>query len=188
MGLVNILEASRTCYSVRTVVNATTDKVYEERITTDGYRESDPLGGHDPYSSSKACAELVSGCYRKSFFNAGPRMATARAGNVIGGGDWAEDRLVPDLVRAAVTGRSLKIRNPAATRPWQHALEPLSGYLRLGQMLLDDEQYADAWNFGPDGEGERSVLKVATYFAKHGPGLASKPTMAAILTKRRCCI
>ena len=187
MGLINILEASRTCNSVRAIVNATTDKVYEDHVTADGYREPDPLGGHDPYSSSKACAEIVSSCYRKSFFDAGPRLATARAGNVIGGGDWAEDRLVPDLVRAAVAGHSLKIRNPAATRPWQHALEPLSGYLRLGQMLLDDEQFADAWNFGPDSEGERRVVEVATMLCKAWPHLSietdngSHPHEAALL-------
>ncbi|MEO8003028.1 MAG: CDP-glucose 4,6-dehydratase [Arenimonas sp.] len=171
MGLINILEASRHCSSVRAIVNATTDKVYEDHITVDGYRETDALGGHDPYSSSKACAEIVSSCYRKSFFNAGCRLATARAGNVIGGGDWAEDRLVPDLVRAAVTGHALKIRNPAATRPWQHALEPLSGYLNLGQKLLEDDQFADAWNFGPESEGERSVREIAGILCKSWPNL-----------------
>jgi len=168
MGLINILEASRNCASVRVIVNATTDKVYEDHLTRDGYSESDPLGGHDPYSSSKACAEIVSSCYRKSFFNAaGPRLATARAGNVIGGGDWAEHRLVPDLVRAAVAGSALKIRNPASTRPWQHVLEPLSGYLRLGEKLLEDAQFADAWNFGPESEGERSVQEIASILCKY---------------------
>jgi CDP-glucose 4,6-dehydratase len=171
MGLIHILEASRDCSSVRAIVNATTDKVYEDQFTSNGYRESDLLGGHDPYSSSKACAEIVSSCYRKSFFNAGPRLATARAGNVIGGGDWAEDRLVPDLVRAAIAGNALKIRNPTATRPWQHALEPLSGYLRLGQKLLEDAQFADAWNFGPESEGERSVQEIASILCNSWPNL-----------------
>jgi CDP-glucose 4,6-dehydratase len=171
MGLISILEASRNCSSVRAIVNATTDKVYEDHVTSEGYSESDSLGGHDPYSSSKACAEIVSSCYRKSFFNAGPRLATARAGNVIGGGDWAEDRLVPDLIRAAVAGHRLKIRNPAATRPWQHALEPLSGYLCLGQKLLEDAQFADAWNFGPEREVERSVQEIATILCKSWPNL-----------------
>jgi len=172
MGLINILEASRDCSSVRAIVNATTDKVYEDHQAGDAYSESDPLGGHDPYSSSKACAEIVSSSYRKSFFSAaGPRLATARAGNVIGGGDWAQDRLIPDLVRAAVAGHSLKIRNPNATRPWQHALEPLSGYLSLGQKLLEDARFADAWNFGPESEGERSVREIAGILCKSWPNL-----------------
>lgn len=172
MGLVYLLEAVRDCPSVRTVVNVTTDKVYEERVVHGGYRETDPLGGHDPYSSSKACAEIVSASYHKSFFGLGhdelaPRLATARAGNVIGGGDWAEDRLVPDLVRAAVTGNPLKIRNPNSTRPWQHVLDPLSGYLRLGQALLQDSRYADSWNFGPDRKSERSVQDVVSLLCTH---------------------
>jgi len=162
-GLVNLLEAVRGCASVRVVVNATTDKVYAEHATDSGYRETDPLGGHDPYSSSKACAELVTECYRKSYFEAGrddssaPRVATARAGNVIGGGDWAEDRIVPDLVRAAMTGRPLVVRSPDAVRPWQHVLEPLSGYLRLGQQLWDAPGATGSWNFGPGPAGEISV-------------------------------
>ncbi|MEO6172680.1 MAG: CDP-glucose 4,6-dehydratase, partial [Arenimonas sp.] len=176
MGLVNLFEAIRQCPSVRVIVNATTDKVYEEHAPASGYDEQDPLGGHDPYSSSKACAEIVSACYRKSFFHLNaegfsPRLATARAGNVFGGGDWAEDRLVPDLVRAVVSGEAIEIRNPNATRPWQHVLEPLSAYLRLGQMLLQDSVYADAWNFGPNKEDERSVKEVATLLSQHWPGL-----------------
>lgn len=177
MGLINLLEAVRACPSVRVLVNATTDKVYEEHVGHDGYRETDPLGGHDPYSSSKACAEIVSACYRKSFFQhddgrgCAMRLATARAGNVIGGGDWAEDRLVPDLIRAASSGQSLRIRNPAAKRPWQHVLEPLSGYLRLGQALLDSEHYAGAWNFGPGSDGELFVQELITRFADAVPAL-----------------
>jgi len=185
MGLVNLLEAVRACPSVRAVVNATTDKVYQDHAGGIGYRETDPLGGHDPYSSSKACAELVSACYRKSFFDHddgrgfGPKLATARAGNVIGGGDWAEDRLVPDLVRAGVSGQALKIRNPDATRPWQHVLEPLSGYLRLGHALLGNDRTADAWNFGPGREGEVSVRELASRFSASWPALRIEPDRQA---------
>lgn len=177
MGLVNVLEAVRNCPCVRVVVNATTDKVYADEVSHTGYCESDPLGGHDPYSTSKACAELVSDCYRKSYLNLDDgrgfpvRLATARAGNVIGGGDWAEDRLVPDLVRAGLSGRALQLRHPGATRPWQHVLEPLSGYLRLGQLLWDDESLSTAWNFGPDDSGEISVQEIVLRFNRHWPGL-----------------
>jgi CDP-glucose 4,6-dehydratase len=137
MGTVNVLEAVRTSPSVEAVVVVTSDKCYENREVPTPYREDDPLGGHDPYSSSKAAAELVTSAYRRSYLSgpAGPRVASARAGNVIGGGDWGEDRLVPDLVRAAVSHGTLSLRNPAATRPWQHVLSPLSGYLVLAQAL-----------------------------------------------------
>ena len=176
MGLINLFEAVRQSSTVRAIVNATTDKVYKDRPTIDGYGETDPLGGHDPYSSSKACAEIVSACYRKSFFNLStdgfsPRLATARAGNVIGGGDWAEDRLVPDLVHAAITGKLLNIRNPDATRPWQHVLEPLSAYLRLGQLLLEQDGYADAWNIGPDSVDERSVNDLVALLSASWPSI-----------------
>jgi len=169
MGLVNLFEAVRACPSVRVLVNATTDKVYADRIGPEGCCETDPLGGHDPYSSSKACAELVSDCYRKSFFNTPDSacIATARAGNVIGGGDWAEDRLVPDLVRAAISGQALKVRNPDAIRPWQHVLEPLSGYLRLGQCLWSDASFAGAWNFGPGAASEISVRSLTKQLSAH---------------------
>ena len=170
MGLIHVLQAVRACRSVRVMVNATTDKVYAEQATATGYCESASLGGHDPYSSSKACAELVSDCWRKSFFAAkesNVRLATARAGNVIGGGDWAEDRLVPDLVRAATTGQALFVRNPGAIRPWQHVLEPLSGYLRLAQLLWDDASLARAWNFGPGKEGEIRVDDLIARLASH---------------------
>lgn len=175
MGLVNLLDAVRECPSVRVLVNATTDKVYADNTSQDGYREGDPLGGHDPYSSSKACAELVSDCYRKSYFSAenpGARIATMRAGNVIGGGDWAEDRLVPDLVRAAISGQPLRIRNPNAIRPWQHVLEPLSGYLRLGQCLWTDATLAGAWNLGPGTSGELSVQLLAERLGAHWNALS----------------
>lgn len=177
VGLVNLLESIRHCPSVRVVVNATTDKVYADNASATGYRETDPLGGHDPYSTSKACAELVSDSYRKCFFNADDgrgfsvRLATARAGNVIGGGDWAEDRLVPDLIRAGLSGHALNIRHPGATRPWQHVLDPLSGYLRLGQVLWNSERYAEAWNFGPGLAGEISVQELASRFREHWPSL-----------------
>lgn len=181
MGLVNLLQAIRTCPSVRVLVNATTDKVYEDHANNAGYRETDSLGGHDPYSSSKACAELVSACYRKSFFSQDDgrgfsiHLATARAGNVIGGGDWAEDRLVPDLMRAGTSCQPLKIRNPGATRPWQHVLDPLSGYLRLGHALLDSERYIGAWNFGPGSDGELSVQELASRFTACWPALRIEP-------------
>lgn len=170
MGLTHLLESVRTCPSVRVFINATTDKVYAEQPKAAGYREDDPLGGHDPYSSSKACAELVSACYRKSFFDTGGtgvRLATARAGNVIGGGDWAEDRLIPDLVRSCDAQQPVLLRNPAAVRPWQHVLEPLSGYLRLGQCLWQDQKLASAWNFGPDSNGEISVGNLVERAGRH---------------------
>lgn len=172
-GLVNLFEALRSCESVRAVVNATTDKVYREPAPAQGYAEDHPLGGHDPYSASKACAELVSDCYRGSWFAiAGkPRLATARAGNVIGGGDWAEDRLVPDLVRAAAGATPLRIRHPDAVRPWQHVLEPLSGYLRLGQALLEGEAVEGAWNFGPVSGSTLSVAAMVARMQARWPGI-----------------
>lgn len=187
-GLLNLLEAVRGCTSVRVLINATTDKVYAERSTPSGYCEADPLGGHDPYSTSKACAELITDCYRKSYFHDNdPRLATARAGNVIGGGDWAEDRLVPDLVRAANNAKALQIRNPSAVRPWQHVLEPLSGYLLLGQRLWSDASLVGAWNFGPGTGSEISVETLVTRLAAHWPALhiehdnSTHPHEAAIL-------
>lgn len=151
MGTAHVLEAARRTPSVRAVVVVTSDKCYRETGSIWGYRESDPLGGHDPYSASKAAAELVTGAWRDSFGNepGAPLIASARAGNVIGGGDWAKDRLVPDLWRAARAGTRAEIRNPAAVRPWQHVLEPLAGYLMLGERLLaGDTRVAEAWNFG----------------------------------------
>jgi CDP-glucose 4,6-dehydratase len=189
-GLINLFEAVRACSSVRVLVNATTDKVYADLARPEGYRETDSLGGHDPYSSSKACAELVSDCYRKSYFNSPDptvRIATARAGNVIGGGDWAEDRLVPDLVRAAASNQTLRIRNPAAVRPWQHVLEPLSGYLRLGQQLWNNADFIGSWNFGPGAAGEVSVQQLTVQLGVRWPILriehdqAAQPHEATIL-------
>jgi CDP-glucose 4,6-dehydratase len=157
MGTVNVLESVRRCNSVRAVVVITTDKCYENKEWVWPYRESDRLGGYDPYSNSKACAELVVSAYRNSFFppahydRHGLAIASARAGNVIGGGDWAEDRLVPDIMRAFAANQVLTIRSPKAVRPWQHVLEPLSGYLKLAEKLCEaGVQYGDAWNFGPE--------------------------------------
>ena len=159
MGTVHVLEAARQCRSVKSLVNVTTDKCYENREWVWGYREDEPMGGYDPYSSSKGCVELVSAAYRKSFFvDAGIAMATARAGNVIGGGDWACDRLIPDILRALQAGEPVAIRNPHATRPWQHVLEPLSGYLVLAERLvIEGQAYAEGWNFGPHDEDARAV-------------------------------
>ena len=159
MGTVNLLEAVRATPGVRAVVNVTSDKCYENREWVWGYREHEPMGGHDPYSSSKGCAELVTAAYRRSFFNqAGIALASARAGNVIGGGDWAVDRLIPDFLRAADAGETLKIRSPHAIRPWQHVLEPLRGYLMLAERLyVEGDKAAEPWNFGPANEDARPV-------------------------------
>jgi len=159
MGTVHVLDAVRRTPGVRAVVNVTTDKCYENREWAWGYREDEPMGGHDPYSNSKGCAELVSSAYRRSYFQQGrPALATARAGNVIGGGDWAVDRLVPDILRAFERGEPVVIRNPHSTRPWQHVLEPLAGYLTLAQKLWDGgAEYAEGWNLGPRDEDARPV-------------------------------
>lgn len=165
MGTVHLLEAARQTDSVRVVVNVTTDKCYENKEWHWGYRENEPMGGYDPYSSSKGCAELVTSAFRNSYFNLSERalgLASARAGNVIGGGDWAEDRLVPDLMTACAEGRTLKIRYPHAVRPWQHVLEPLSGYLQLAQALyLEPHKFAEAWNFGPEDADAKPVSWIA---------------------------
>lgn len=160
MGTVNLLEACRLQQSVKAVVIATSDKVYANKEWDWGYRENDELDGLDPYSASKVCIEHVIKCYRTQFF---PMIATARAGNVIGGGDWAEKRLIPDIARATAEGREVEIHTPKATRPWQFVLEPLAGYLMLGQKLLEGKQeFATNWNFGPDGEMTvLDILKVA---------------------------
>lgn len=161
MGTVHVLEAARHCPNLRAIVNVTTDKCYENKERELGYREDEPMGGHDPYSNSKGCAELVTSAYRKSFLNE-IGLATARAGNVIGGGDWALDRLVPDLVTACVDQRTLQIRYPNAIRPWQHVLEPLSGYLHLAEKLYHSpNQYSEAWNFGPEASDAKPVAWIA---------------------------
>lgn len=168
MGTANILNSCRNVDTVKAIVIVTSDKCYENKEWVWGYRETEPMGGHDPYSASKGCAELVTSCFRRSFFNLADYgkthttlIATARAGNVIGGGDWAEDRLIPDMVRAVDKGIPVIIRNPHATRPWQHVLESLGGYLCLGERLWHgDKSVADAWNFGPTSEGIDTVLHV----------------------------
>lgn len=159
MGTVHVLEAARQAGCVKAIVNVTTDKCYENREWVWGYREDEPMGGHDPYSNSKGCSELVSSSYRRSFLaGEGIAMATARAGNVIGGGDWAVDRLVPDILRALGAKEPVQIRNPHAIRPWQHVLEPLSGYLVLAQRLYDRGQTdAEGWNFGPRDDDAKPV-------------------------------
>jgi CDP-glucose 4,6-dehydratase len=159
MGTVNVLDAVRHTEEVRAVINVTTDKVYENREWEWGYREDEPKGGRDPYSNSKACSELVTSAFRESFFGADSRVAvaTARAGNVIGGGDWGEDRLIPDIMRAAVDRQELMIRSPDAIRPWQHVLNPLSGYLKLAETLWESDEFADGWNFGPEDRDARPV-------------------------------
>jgi CDP-glucose 4,6-dehydratase len=174
MGTVNVLEACRQATSVKAIVNVTSDKCYENKEWVWGYRENDPMGGYDPYSASKGCSELVSAAYRNSFFNPddyGEKhqtlLASARAGNVIGGGDWAKDRIITDMMQAASMGETLLIRNPQSIRPWQHVLEPLSGYLLLGQKLLEGrKEYAEAWNFGPHDDGAITVLQVVKEMKK----------------------
>ena len=159
MGTVNLLEAARQSQTVGAIVNITTDKCYENKEWLWAYRENDRLGGHDPYSASKACAELIACSYRKSFLALNKNhLASVRAGNVIGGGDWASDRLIPDFLRAIDAGKTLRVRSPHSVRPWQHVLEPLAGYLTLAQKLYEEgDEYADAWNFGPKEEDSRSV-------------------------------
>jgi CDP-glucose 4,6-dehydratase len=164
MGTVNVLEAVRGTGSVKAVVNITSDKCYENREWAWGYRENEAMGGYDPYSNSKGCAELVTAAYRNSYFHPdkykehGVALASGRAGNVIGGGDWAEDRLIPDIMRAITQGKPVNIRNPHAIRPWQHVLEPLSGYLLLAQKLYEEgASYAEGWNFGPNNEDAKPV-------------------------------
>jgi CDP-glucose 4,6-dehydratase len=173
VGTAQVLDACREARSLRAIVVVTTDKCYENREWAWGYRENDALGGHDPYSASKAGTELVAQSYRRAFFAEAnsPRLATARAGNVIGGGDWSEDRLIPDLVRALDAKSTLEIRSPKATRPWQHVLECLSGYLLLGERLVDDAAFAEAWNFGPDREGNRTVEEVLEAMRGEWPGV-----------------
>jgi CDP-glucose 4,6-dehydratase len=177
MGTVHVLEGTRTIDSVRATIVVTTDKCYENREREAGYSEGDPMGGHDPYSNSKGCAELVTSAYRQSFSTSHPQgnqIASARAGNVIGGGDWSEDRLIPDAIRAFEASKPLLIRNPQATRPWQHVLEPLSGYLILAQALYEKgAPFASGWNFGPRDEDNRSVQEVINLLISSGYDSAS---------------
>ena len=175
MGTVNILEAIRTegIGTVKSVIIVTSDKCYENKEWIWGYRENERMGGKDPYSNSKGCAELITASYRDSFFNAnkyeehGVAVASVRAGNVIGGGDWAQDRLIPDIINALERGVPIKIRNPTAVRPWQHVLEPLSGYMLLAKKLWNEGAiYAEGWNFGPNDEGSKNVLTIVEHIVE----------------------
>jgi CDP-glucose 4,6-dehydratase len=173
MGTVNVLDAVRTAGAgVRVVVNVTSDKCYENREWEWGYREEEPMGGHDPYSSSKGAAELLTAAFRRSFFSdpAGTRLASARAGNVIGGGDWGEDRLVPDIMRAALAGETVRVRNPNSIRPWQHVINPLSGYLVLAQAVWAEPENASGWNFGPPEQDARPVGWIVERLSELWPG------------------
>jgi CDP-glucose 4,6-dehydratase len=174
MGTVNLLEAVRRSPHARVVVNVTSDKCYQNREWEWAYREHEAMGGHDPYSSSKGCAELITDAFRRSFFAGedATRVASARAGNVIGGGDWAEDRLIPDLMRAALDGRTVPVRSPDSIRPWQHVLNPLAGYLTLAQALWSSADLADGWNFGPADEDARPVGWVVARIAEMWPRLS----------------
>ena len=179
LGTAHVLEACRLQPSVRAIVVITSDKCYENREWEWGYRETDRLGGYDPYSTSKAAAELVVSSYRNAFFDqpGSPLLASARAGNVIGGGDWSQDRLIPDAVRAIAAGATIAVRAPHATRPWQHVLESLSGYLCLGEKLLEGKrEFAQAWNFGPDTEGNCTVAELLTSFKSVWPALEWRVT------------
>lgn len=180
MGTVHLFDAVRKCPSVKAVINVTTDKCYDNKEWVWGYRETEPLGGFDPYSSSKACSELVTSAYRSSYFNPndhaghGVGIASARAGNVIGGGDWAPDRLVPDCIGAMLKGDPVVIRNPHAVRPWQHVLEPLSGYLLLAEKLYTEgPPYSEAWNFGPDNTDAKPVEWIVKKLCAKWGGKAS---------------
>jgi len=168
MGTANVLDAVRKSGSVRGVINVTSDKCYDNKEWIWGYRENDPMGGHDPYSASKGCAELVTSSYIKSFFSEGDTaVASVRAGNVIGGGDFAKNRLIPDMIRAFSAGKTVRIRSPHATRPWQHVLEPLHGYLMLAKKLFKEgHTFEGGWNFGPSDESTRTVGEVVTTFSE----------------------
>jgi CDP-glucose 4,6-dehydratase len=169
MGTVHLLESARHTSGLRSIVNVTTDKCYENKEWVWGYREDEPMGGYDPYSNSKGCAELVTAAYRRSFMtDKAINLASARAGNVIGGGDWALDRLVPDILRALQNDEPISIRHPKSIRPWQHVLEPLSGYLTLAQMLFGEDgyRYAEGWNFGPRQEDAKEVHWIANHMIR----------------------
>ena len=176
IGTAKVLEVARSCKNIKAITNITTDKCYENDGRTHGYTENDPMGGYDPYSSSKGCAELVAATYRRSFIQErGIGLASARAGNVIGGGDWANDRLIPDILRSFEKGEPVIIRNPTATRPWQHVLEPLSGYLILTQKLYEDhKKYSEGWNFGPNTNDVRSVEWILEEMISHWPNSSWK--------------
>ena len=200
MGTLKVFEASRKTLSVKAIVNITSDKAYENKEWIWGYRENDPMGGYDPYSASKGCAELVVNSYRNSYFNLSEYstkhnvlLASCRAGNVIGGGDWAQDRLITDIMLSVSRGDKVQIRSPHATRPWQHVLEPLSGYLAVGQKLLEGKkEFAEGWNFGPENEGSITVQKVVESVKKYWDKIeyeiakVEKPLHEANLLKLDC--
>ena len=171
IGTVKVLEAARSCSNLKIIVNVTTDKCYDNDGRLRGYKEEDPLGGSDPYSSSKACSELVTSAYRRSFFqHMGVGLASGRAGNVIGGGDWAEDRLIPDILKSFENNKPVIIRNPNATRPWQHVLEPLSGYLILAEkMYKNPGNYDESWNFGPNEQDIKPVRWILNKMIREWP-------------------
>ena len=188
MGTVNLLECVREVPTVRSVVNITTDKVYRNHEWPWGYRESDELDGHDPYSNSKSCSDLVTGCYRRSFFTEGPAVSTARAGNVIGGGDFAADRILPDCVRAVLAGQPIRVRNPGSTRPYQHVLEPLGAYLLIAREQYDSKKLSGAYNVGPAQEGCATTEDLVKLFcrcwgaeAKYIAGQTNGPHEAGLL-------
>jgi len=172
IGTAKVLQVARSCKNLKAIINITTDKCYENLGFDKSYKETDPMGGYDPYSSSKGCAELVASAYRSSFFDdLGIGIASVRAGNVIGGGDWAEDRLIPDILRSFQMTKPVKIRNPKATRPWQHVLEPLSGYLVLAQKLYyNNKEYSDGWNFGPKEQDVKPVGWILDNMLEYFPG------------------
>ena len=172
IGTAKVLEVARSCPNLKAIVNVTTDKCYENNKRSQGYKESDPMGGHDPYSSSKGCAELVASAYRRSFLkDLGVGLASVRAGNVIGGGDWANDRLIPDILRSFEKNESVVIRSPKSKRPWQHVLEPLSGYLILAEKLYENQvEYSEGWNFGPNEQDVKPVDWILEHMIKLWPG------------------
>jgi CDP-glucose 4,6-dehydratase len=169
MGTVNLLYAIKETKKSKVVINVTSDKCYENNESLEGYKENDPMGGYDPYSSSKGCSELITKSFRKSFFGSNSKnnvgLASVRAGNVIGGGDWGENRLIPDIIRGIKNKENIKIRNPNAIRPWQHVLDPLNGYINLAEKLWDDQtQYSEGWNFGPEKSEVKSVSWIIEKF------------------------
>ncbi|GFH62958.1 MAG: CDP-glucose 4,6-dehydratase [Candidatus Desulfovibrio kirbyi] len=193
LGTLNALEAARRCDSVRALVVITSDKCYRNDEWVWGYRETDHLGGDDPYSASKGCAEIIAHSYIKSFFKDGPACATTRAGNVIGGGDWATDRIVPDCARAWAANTPVSVRSPWATRPWQYVLEPLSGYLHLGTRLLNGEKTAfsphgQAYNFGPAADVNNTVAEITDALARHWPGFTAHTNADAHNGGKECTL
>jgi CDP-glucose 4,6-dehydratase len=167
IGTVNILESALKCPSVKSFINVTSDKVYENKSWEWGYRENERLNGSDPYSNSKSCADLIANCYRHSFLEGKFNLSNVRSGNVIGGGDWAKDRLIPDMIRTIISKEEMTIRNPQSTRPWQHVLEPLLGYILLAQKMYNSDDFNSDWNFGPDHFEDASVEEIARRYSKY---------------------